>query len=387
MRLRAIAGFAVLVALSAAAACSSSTATPTAPVCTAGETRVCTGPAACVGGQARASDGSTWGACDCGDHTDAAADTQPPGDTSSDSATAPDASTQDADALASDGTTDGAAGPVCGDHVVAPPETCDPAASVADESCNPTTCATIEQILSNGTTADGYARGNPTRKTNLRTGFLADGRYVATWADGVALGGSDVDAEITIRRLSATLQTDPTAVLQKELRLQTVGNFSTSAQKTRSGPQDSPSWAEVESSGLLFVFQREPVGDTAWHVYASLQSKNLAASAADVQISGTASATAPRVAAASNGDALIVYREGSALRSVLRRSGGALSAAQTIAPTGVVGSPRVAWVGGDFVGVWSDGDDVQMRRIGADGTPKGGERRQRRSHGRCPRAA
>ncbi len=258
-------------------------------------------------------------------------------------------------------------GHTCGDGVLVPPKTCEGA---ADEACDGA-CQTKEEILSNGTLADGYARGNVGHKTGISTGFFDDGKFYATWADAVQAGGGDNAGEVTIRRMTSTLQIDGTAVLQKEIRLQTVGNFSTSAQKTRSGPQDYPSWAEVESSSLLFVFMREPVGDTAWHVYASLQSKNLAANAADVQISGTASATSPHVAGASNGDALIVFLESSALRSVLRKSGGALSATQTLAPTGVFGAPRVAWVGGDFVVVWSDGDDVQMRRVGADGTPKG----------------
>src|SRR5262249_29950067 len=34
---------------------------------------------------------------------------------------------------------------------------------------------------------------------------------------------------------------------------------------------------------------------------------------------------------------------------------------------------RVAWVGGDWVVVWSDGDDIKMRNVGSDGTPKASE--------------
>lgn len=370
MRVRPVAGFLLIVALAAAGACSSSSGAPAAPVCTAGETRVCTGPGACVGGQACAADGSAWGACDCGGAKDAGTDATP-ADASSDTGSAADAPAADTDAGAADATTDGAPGPVCGDHAVAPPETCDPAAGVTDESCNATTCTTLEQILSNGTIANGFARGNPARKTNLRSGFLADGHYVAAWADAVGAGGSDNGSEITVRRMGASLQTDPTAVLQGELRLQAPGNFSTSGNKTRSGTSDFPSWALVESSNLLVVFQRQPAGDTTPHVYASVQSANLTASVPDVQVSGSAGAGAPSVASASNGDALIVYREGTSVRAVLRRSGGTLSAAPFIAPSGAVGVPRVAWVGGDFVAVWSDGADVQMRRIGADGTPKG----------------
>lgn len=372
MCFRAIAGFVLLV--SAAACSSSSPVAAVAPVCTPGETRVCTGAGACVGGQACAADGSAWSACDCGGRIDAGGDTTI-ADTSSDTSGSIDAVAGDADIgttdAAPDGPTDGDVGPTCGDHVVAAPETCDPATGLADESCKATTCTTIEQILSNGSTADGYARGNPGRKAGLTTGFLADGRFLATWSDGVQAGGGDGNDEITLRRMGATLETDPTVVLQREIRLQIANNFSTSGTKTRSGQQYFPSWVQVESSNLLVVFQRVPAGDTAFHVYASLQSPNLTTSAADVQISGTVSASAPRVAGAINGDALIVFREGTALRSVLRKSGGTLSAAQTVSTSSVAGAPRVAWVGGDFVVVWSDGADVQLRRVAADGTPKG----------------
>jgi hypothetical protein len=263
-------------------------------------------------------------------------------------------------------------GHTCGDGVVVPPKTCEGTPGKPDDACDAATCQTKEEILSNGALADGYARGNVGHKTGISTGFLDNGSFYATWADAVGSGGGDSAGEITVRRMTAALQIDATPILQKEIRLQKVGiPFGADAQKRRSGPADYPSWAQVESPNLLFVFQNEPAGDTAWHVYASVQSKNLTSSAADVQISGTASATAPHVAAASNGDALIVYLESSTLKSVLRKSGGALSPAQTLAPTGVVGVPRVAWVGGDFVVVWSDGDDVQMRRVAADGTAKG----------------
>jgi hypothetical protein len=258
-------------------------------------------------------------------------------------------------------------GHLCSDGVLSPPWTC---VGAADDACDGA-CQTKEEVLSNGTLADGYARGNVGHKTAISTRFLDDGRFYATWADAVGSGGGDDPGEITVRRMTATLQTDATAVLQREIRLQIANNFSTNAQKKRSGPADYPSLVQVESPNLLFVFQREPAGDTAWSIWASVQSKNLTSSTSDVKISGTASATAPHVAAASNGDALIVFLESSTLKSVLRKSGGALSPAQTLAPTGVVGVPRVAWVGGDFVVVWSDADDVQMRRVAADGTAKG----------------
>ncbi len=264
----------------------------------------------------------------------------------------------------------------CGDGVLVPPKTCE---GPADDACDGS-CETKEELLSNGTVqkdpstgqSGGYARGNPGRKSGLSTGFSSDGRFYATWADAVDGTGGDTQGEVTVRRMTSTMQIDPTVVLQREIRLQTLNNFSTDGTKKRSGPQDYPSWASVESSSLLFVFQRQPVGDTAWHVYASLQTKNLTASTADVTISGAASATAPHVAGASNGDALVVYLESSTLKSVLRRAGGALLAAQTLAPSGVVGAPRVAWVGGDWVVVYSDGDDVQMIRVGPDGTAKAG---------------
>jgi hypothetical protein len=75
MRLRTIAGFVLLAALAAAGACSSSSGgTNTPTVCTPGDTRACLGPGACVGAQACALDGASWGACQCAG-TDAAIDT------------------------------------------------------------------------------------------------------------------------------------------------------------------------------------------------------------------------------------------------------------------------------------------------------------------------
>jgi hypothetical protein len=257
-------------------------------------------------------------------------------------------------------------GSVCGDGTIIPPETCEGA---ADDSCDGA-CHTKEQILSNGLVTDpnwgGYQRGNAGDKRALMSGFLADGRYIATWSDFV--GG--VDGEITVRRLSSTLQTDTSTVLQHEFRLQILGNNIYSGSKIRRGPSDAPSWALVESQNPLFVFQRQEPGSPI-AVWASLQTKNLAASVADVQISGSAAATKPRVAAASNGDALIVWLEGAALKSVLRKSGGTLSAAKTIAASGVATAPRLAWVGGDYVVVWGDGDDIKMQRVAADGSLKG----------------
>lgn len=258
-------------------------------------------------------------------------------------------------------------GTTCGDGTLIPPETCEGA---ADDSCNGT-CGTKEQILSNGLVTDpqfgGFSRGAPGQKKGLSTGFLADGRFIATWAD--AAGG--MEGEITVRRLTATMQTDSNAVLQHESRLQILGNNTYSGAKLRRGPSDSPSWALVETGNPLFVFQRQEPGGSPVAVWASLQTKNLAASAADVQISGAAAATKPRVVSSAGGDALIVYLEGAALKSVLRKSGGALSPVQTLAASGVATAPRSAWVGGDYVVVWGDGDDVKMQRLGADGMAKG----------------
>lgn len=55
---------------SVAAKSSAAKAVPaTSNVCTKGETRACVGPAACKGGQACLTDGSGFGACDCGPAT------------------------------------------------------------------------------------------------------------------------------------------------------------------------------------------------------------------------------------------------------------------------------------------------------------------------------
>ena len=59
---------------------------------------------------------------------------------------------------------------------------------------------------------------------------------------------------------------------------------------------------------------------------------------------------------------------------MLRKADGTLGTPQTLNAGGTPSRPRVASAGSDFIVVWGDGDNIQMRRVGAaDGLPKGAQ--------------
>jgi hypothetical protein len=108
-------------------------------------------------------------------------------------------------------------------------------------------------------------------------------------------------------------------------------------------------------------------------VFASVQLRTFGVPPVDdVLVSGmTANATNPVAAGTGTGDVLMVWVEAGALKSVLRQQGGTMLPAQTIAASGVVGVPSVAWLGTGYAVAWSDGDDVHVQRVSAAGTAMG----------------
>jgi hypothetical protein len=269
-------------------------------------------------------------------------------------------------------------GVICGDSAVGVTETCDPGPGAGDEACDAAACRTQEVVLSNGSKDLQFYKGLPGRKQGVALRWLDDGKLFAAWSDR-ATGGSGGDGadEITWRRLKAGLLTDDTGAspLQKELRLQSNDSgFTSSGSKRRSGTALTPSIVPVDAGNLLVVFGYKPAGDTP-HVYGSIQATNMGKPAApDIPIGGTTGTqTQPASAASAGGDALVVFVDGTAIKSAFRKSGGTFGAPQTVSASGANLAPRVAWLGSDYVVVWTDGDDIKYRLVGSDGVPKGAE--------------
>ena len=265
-------------------------------------------------------------------------------------------------------------GVICGDNLVGVTETCDEADG---EACDATTCQTKEVVVSNGLASQLFYKGLPGRKQGVSLNWLPEDKLFAAWSDRATGpdGGDDSD-QITWRRLTGQVVTDTAAAaaLHRELRLQVTGSFSPTGNKLRSGISLTPAIAAIEATKLLVAFARTPPGDTS-HVYGSIQATNMGAPpGADVALGGTTGTQSqPAVAASSTGDSVVVFVDGAAIKSVFRKSGGSFSAPQAVSTSGSNAAPRVAWAGSDYVVVWTDGDDIKVRRLGADGTAKGAE--------------
>ncbi|MEO7095686.1 MAG: hypothetical protein ABI175_20680, partial [Polyangiales bacterium] len=267
-------------------------------------------------------------------------------------------------------------GVICGDSAVGVTETCDPGAGGGDEACDATACQTKEVVLSNGSASQLYYKGLSGRKQGLSLRWLSDGKLFAAWSDrATGSSGGDGADEITWRRLTGTLLTDSSAtILKSELRLQSDAGFNASGSKKRTGTALTPSIVPVEAGNLLVVFGYKAPGLES-HVFGSIQATNMGRPAApDIAISGTTGTQSqPAAAASDGGDALVVFVDGTAIKSAFRKASGSFSSVQTVSTSGSNLSPRVAWAGSDFVVVWTDGDDIKLRRVAPDGAPKGAE--------------
>jgi hypothetical protein len=259
-------------------------------------------------------------------------------------------------------------GAVCGDLRVALGETCDPGKQVSDEACDGATCQTKEVVVSNGLSSDGFFRGLPGRKAQVSIAW-GEGGFFAAWSDkAVGSGGGDGNAEITVRKLAPSLVTERTpVVLAREVRLPNGPSPTTSGTKQRNGAAFWPTFLPLSGGNGLVVFEGEG------KVRLSVQGPRFGATAADATIAGAGLQSAPHAAVAGTGDALVAYVEANSVRSVLRKPDGTLGAPQTLSSGGAVTRPRVVWIGAGYVVVWSDGEDVKLRRVGADGTPLGPE--------------
>jgi len=276
----------------------------------------------------------------------------------------------------------------CGDGAAVPPETCDPIGGTVDEACDGAKCQTKEVIVSNGNAGDQFYAGLPGRKTGVTLTWLESGadaqKLFAAWSDQATGGGGGTDGgnEITLRRLAPEVVTDSTSsVLASEIRLQPSDFFSTGGSKKRGGTSLSPAVVPAENEGLFVVFSRDCSGGSCpaagTHIYGSLQKTNLGLAVdADFLISeSTGTQDSPAAAGNGTGDVLVAWVDAGTIKSALRKAAGgtpksSVSAPKVLSAGATNASPSVAWLGGDYVVVWSDGNDVQMIRIGADGTPK-----------------
>jgi len=258
----------------------------------------------------------------------------------------------------------------CGNGAVEPPETCD-TTGASDEACDGAKCTSLEVVAGNGDAVSSFYRGLPGRKKDVGVRFLTD-KWFVSWSDGATgSSGGDGSSEFTLRRLTADLITESSpAVLRSEVRLPTdTGGATSSGVKRRSGIITGARLVPIEAGDLLAVFVRDG------KLQSSIQRSSLIVSGPDLDVAATGDL--PAVAGNDKGDVVIAYLDGGTVKSVLRKAdatkGSVFSAAQAVSGPGVVGAPKVAWVGGDYVVVWTSGDDIKMRRLGPDGAPKGAE--------------
>ncbi len=255
----------------------------------------------------------------------------------------------------------------CGNGVVEPPEWCD-STGPGDEACDGPKCVTNEIVAGNGEASNQFYRGLENRKKDLGLRYVGD-KWFATWTD-VATGaaGGDGSAEYTLRRFSADLITEfSPAVLAAEVRLPNeTGGATSKGFKRRAGIVDGAALTEIEGGDLLAVFTRDG------KLQASQQKATLGLGAlADVDVAPSGDRAS--IAGNAKGDVLIAYMDAGTVKVSLRKTGNTFSAPVAISGGGVVGRPRVAWLGGDYVVVWAAGDDIKMRRLGPDGAPKAAE--------------
>lgn len=259
-------------------------------------------------------------------------------------------------------------GVVCGDAAVGYGETCDPGGGAGDEACDAAKCQSKEIIVSNGKAASRFFRGRPGRKTGVSAFWFAD-KFYASWSDkAMNADGGDGTSEITVRKLGGDLlsETSP-VVLASEVRLPDGTSGPNSSGGARRGSTDlAPTMVPIAGGNLLTVMLRDDV------VNAFVHDNRFNGVTPDAVVSAGSGQSDPHAAASSGGDVVIVYVQANAVRSVLRKADGTYGASQTLSSGSSAAAPRVAWVGGDYVVVWTDGD-IKMRRLGPDGAPKGAE--------------
>jgi hypothetical protein len=252
----------------------------------------------------------------------------------------------------------------CGDAAAGYGETCDPAGRVSDEACDAMRCQTKEVILSNGTVSNSFFRGRPGRKTSIGVRWIGD-RLYGVWSDQATNAGNDGSNEVTVRLMKQDVLTETApVVLASEVRLPAgaMSGPTTFGGAKRGGSDISPAMAPLSSGSLLFAF----INDGSLRTVST--DFKFIPSAADVTIGP---ATSVHVASSSSGHALIAFADGTAVKTALRSPDGMLGATQSIGTIAAGGRPRVAWLGADFVVVWSDGNDIKARKLSAsDGTPK-----------------
>jgi len=260
-------------------------------------------------------------------------------------------------------------GVVCGDSAAGYGETCDPGGGAGDEACDAAKCQTKEVIVSNGKATSRFFRGRPGRKTRIGIRWFGD-KFYGAWSDqAINNDGGDGPNEVTVRRMSPDLLTETSPiVLAGEVRLPAgTSGPNTSGGAQRGSVDTAPTMVPIAGGNLLTVLVRDD------QVNAFVHDSRFNGVTPDAPVGSGTGQSDPHAAASASGDALIVFVQANAVKSVLRKADGTYGAAQSLSGGGTVSSPRVAWLGGDYVVVWSNDDDIKFRRIGADGAPKSAE--------------
>jgi hypothetical protein len=267
----------------------------------------------------------------------------------------------------------------CGNDVVEATEQCDPPGDASDPVCD-TECHTKEIVLSTG--GNGTVTGNPGDKANpfllWPAGSGNAGRLIAFFSDKAASS-----PEITMRVMSDTLGVISTPQAFRTSLFVPRDPVEFPPQPT-TGDQSAPAAAFAGNKYFVVFQDNNSPGSNGLDVHLRSMDSALAGEQSTampyVGINGPAGGgepniqEAPSVAAGSANLLFIAWHDRAAARVFGRTydtQSGALGTQQTVGNRGT--NIKVAGRPSGWVAVWSDGANVRLRLIGADGVPAGQE--------------
>ena len=269
---------------------------------------------------------------------------------------------------------------VCGNGIVEPTEQCEPPPrDIADPLCDGD-CHTRELLLSGGhgttgTTSSGKAgdKQHPYFLWPAQSGTL--GRFVAVFGDRTPGQFSDV----TVRVLDASFQRfggqgDEFADYSFYLPNQPTGSFPPPPSPDSQG---APVAAAVGPKYYV-AFEDDAAGSIDVHLR-SLDSTFTAEQSQAIAINGDAGEpgvqSEPAMAASSRGVLYIVWQDeaaGAIRGRTIDPQTKALGAQHDVSSGASNRHPSVASNGDGWIVVWESGQEIHLRRIGADGAPIAG---------------
>ena len=274
----------------------------------------------------------------------------------------------------------------CGNGIVEPTEQCEPPGNATDPLCD-ASCHTKEVYLSGGRGATGTtAAGKPGDKKNPFFLWPADtgvaGKFLAFFGDK-----TPGLTEVTMRVLSDSFgrfaaQGTELADYSFFLPNNPSGSFPPSAEANN---QFAPAAAALNGHYYV-VFEDDSNGTVDIHLR-SMDVQTLTAqqgTQSPVGINGAGGAgepgkqSQPTIAAGSNGLLYVAWTDDSGVvrGRTYDPSNGALGAQSDISSGVSNAAVVVTSIGGaGWMATWQSGNDVKVRAIGTDGTPKGTEQK------------